>query len=160
MTSPADLLRDYIQRTVAHLPDDLQELADEIGEVVRYPAAESWELKGPSDTWAFLSDVGLPKSCPTMIELDANAQDLGDFVRIGCTNYGDPVCIEKASGAVVYLEHDGDQRRHQINTSPLTFLGSICAYDKRALQTTRETIRALDPDAIAEGQWWHNAISS
>ncbi|NWK57743.1 SUKH-4 family immunity protein [Verrucomicrobiaceae bacterium N1E253] len=157
MITPSNLLDGYIQRLVEDLPDDLRGLATELSEVVYYPEAVDWGLEAPPDVWAFLCDVGLPKSCPTMIDLDTDAQDLGNYIRIGSTNYGDSVCIEKSRGAVVYLEYEGYHSRHQINTSPLTFLGSICAYDKSALQATREAIRGIDPDAVSEGRWWHAA---
>jgi hypothetical protein len=160
VNSAQELLDNYIQRILAGLPDDLRDLADELSEVVRYPDVADWGIQSPSEDWHFLSDSGLPKSCPTMIDLGADVQDLGDCVRIGSNNYGDPVCIEKAGGAVVYFEHDApDRRRHQINKSPLAFLASICAYDKRALSATREAIRAIDSGAVNEGQWWHNETS-
>jgi len=159
VTSAAELLSNYIRRIISDLPNELQYLADEISEVVRCPDVGSWGLKGPGDGWSFLCDVGLPQSCPTMIDLSVDVRDLGECVQIGTNNYGDPVCIEKTSGVVVYFENEGGHKRHQINKSALAFFCSICAYDHRALMATRATIRALDPAAVSDGQWWHNATS-
>ncbi|SUS05867.1 hypothetical protein DF3PB_220004 [uncultured Defluviicoccus sp.] len=154
MTSAQQLLDSYLSRIVNALPNDLQELADELREVVRYPDVERWALASSPESWRFLADTGLPKSCPTMIELSHEAQDLGNMVRIGTNSYGDLVCVEKATGAVVSSGHDGTGEQTQISSSPLAFLAAVCAYNKQDLAQTREAIRAIDPAAVEQGQWW------
>ncbi len=156
MSFAQELLDKYIQRIRVELPDELEDMADELTEVVRYPDVASWGLKFSVEKWLFLRDTGLPKLCPTMITLDTKAKDLGEYMQIGSNNYGDQVCIEKGTGAVVYLEHDTVGRSCLINQNPMTFLASVCAYTRNDLPGTREAIRKIDPEAVVKGQWWHN----
>jgi hypothetical protein len=150
----------YIEAMCARIPDDLPDLREEVAEFVTYQAAAEWAVEWPGDNVAFLRNVGLPASAPTMLEFRAPAETDSEHVFIGSNNYGDRIVVLKASGNVASINHDCSDRIEYMNRDAISLFKSICAFaDLLSGHTGQrgfaETIAAFDPEAILENRWWH-----
>ena len=156
------LKRQYVNAMCARFPDDLADLWEEVAEFVTFRAVAEWGVMWSADNIAFLVNVGLPASAPTMMEFRAPAEADLEHICIGCNNYGDRIVVQKASGNVVYINHDCDDRIEYMNRDAISLFRSICAFaDMMSGQTGfAETMAAIDPKAIHEDRWWHREYNS
>jgi hypothetical protein len=79
---------------------------------------------------------------------------------IGSDGAGNPICVEKGTGAVVLLDHEDWFRTRQfINSSVRQLAECLLAYmGEQDPDRFRAAIKAIDSAAIAEGTfWWHEA---
>ncbi len=151
-----DLKSQYIATMICDIPDDLAELKSEIAEFYTYPEAESWEVNWSPDNNSFLAEVGLPASAPTMINFNSNAINEADLVCIGFNNHGDRIVILKATGEVVFINHDYDDRIEYMNQDVISLFRCICAYAEmmKGDEDLAARVTSIDSKAYDEGSWW------
>jgi hypothetical protein len=156
ITELISLKHRYIAFMTANIPDDLSDLMEEMAEFVTYPDVAEWEANWSQYNVAFLREVGLPASAPTMIEFRSPADVNSKYVYIGFNNYGDRIAVVKATGNVAYIDHDSNDRIEYINRDAISLFRSICAFADQMKGTTGFTdkLTAFDPQAIQEGRWW------
>ncbi len=153
------LKRQYINAMCVSIPDDLADLREEVAEFVVYPDVTEWSVNWQEDNITFLQDIGLPASATTMIEFRAPAEIDLEHIYVGFNNYGDRIAVVKATGNVVYINHDFNDRIEYMNRDAVSLFRSICLFaDMISGQTGfAEKIGAIDPEAIHEDNWWHRA---
>jgi len=150
------LKKRYIASMTAGIPDDLSDIRKEIAEFITYPDVMKWEINWSQDNGYFLQEVGLPVSAPTMIEFQSPVDVDSENIHIGFNNYGDRIAIAKASGNVVYINHDFNDRIEYMNRDAISLFRTICAFADMMKGQSRfmDRIAAFDQQAIQEGQWW------
>jgi len=153
------LKQSYIDGSCANIPDDLADLRAEVAEFIKYPDAVQWEVSWQKENGPFLQTIGLPHSAPSMIDFQAAVEADGEFIYIGSNNYGDRIAVVKATGNVVYIDHDSDNRAEYMNRDPVSLFRSICAFAEvvAGQRCFPEKIWAFDREAIHKDRWWHQA---
>jgi hypothetical protein len=151
------LKRKYIDVMTANIPEDLSDLREEVAEFITYSDVTTWGVKWAQDNVDFLQEVGLPVSAPTMIEFQSPAEIGHEHVYVGFNNYGDRIAIVKATGNVVYLNHDSHNRIEYMNRDAISLFKSICAFADMVTGEAgfAKTIAVIDSEAVCEDHWWH-----
>lgn len=151
------LKRQYIDSMCADIPDDLTDLREEISEFVVYPDVGEWSVNWNEDNIAFLREIGLPVSAPTMIEFRVPVEIDSEHVYVGFNNYGDRIAVVKSTGHVVYINHDFNNQIKYMNRDAVSLFRSICAF--AGMKTDHKDfvakVGAIDPKAIHENNWWY-----
>lgn len=150
-------------------------LREEFGEFVSYDGALLQRLGVSAENAAFLTEVGLPRQCPPMLDFRAYSMtELEDFYRtesiprslfqLGGNNYGDPLGIELSTQNVVFLNHDRHMERIFINSSMSTFTEALCLCQELLLTKDADrfwaALESVDPEATADGSMWRVEIRS
>lgn len=93
-------------------------------EIVKYNYLSLKKLGVSEHDANLLSKCGLPKSAAPFLnfEADKNQEKDSSYYNIGFTGNGDFICLEKASGRVVFLDHEEDEKRAVLISSSLTAL--------------------------------------
>ena len=140
----------------ADIPDDLADLKEQIAEFVTYPDVKKWEVNWAEDNVDFLREVGLPCSAPTMIEFRYPVDMNSENVHIGFNNFGDRIAVVKATGNVVYINHDFNDRIEYMNCDVISLFRSICAFADmmKGQNSFIDRLSVFDQQAITEGRWW------
>ncbi len=102
-------------------------------EIVKYNYSNLKKLGVLEQDANLLSKYGLPKSAAPYLnfEVDKVQEKEKDYYNIGFTGSGDFICLEKAAGRVVYLDHEEeDEKAVLINSSLTALLESIFCYRK------------------------------
>ncbi len=102
-------------------------------EIVKYNYSNLKKLGVLEQDANLLSKCGLPKSAAPYLnfEVDKVQEKEKDYYNIGFTGSGDFICLEKAAGRVVYLDHEEeDEKAVLINSSLTALLESIFCYRK------------------------------
>jgi hypothetical protein len=90
----------------------------------------------------------------------AERERLAPYQMIGSDGAGNPICVERGTGAVVLLDHeDRFCTRQFVNSSVRQLAECLLAYmGERDPERFRSAVRAIDPAALAERSfWWHEA---
>ena len=150
---------------------------------------ESLEDLGlPLDAAEFFIEAGLPRSVAPFLGFDLGASNLvpvsgrwslgpefDDHILIGSNGSGDPICLVRPTGRIVYLNHDDGFGETLINTSISRFAGCALVFRDLAAATmaangedafidndippsvlaqAKTTMLGIDPDAFAPGAFW------
>jgi hypothetical protein len=137
----------------------------------------------------FLLHAGLPESASPFLtfessangggirlpEKDKDAHVLRNFIYVGFTGSGSPICIDEENDHVVYLDHEKAYERIFINSSVAQFAESLLIYREfvtkiKALQGRRaflernanpesiewliDQLKRIDADSLTEGSFW------
>ena len=105
--------------------------------------APIWEVYGRGSHWSH-----------------AERERLAAYRVIGSDGAGNPICVDRDSGAVVLLDHeDGFRTRQFVNGTVAQLAESLLAYmGERDPEQFRSAVNRIDLDALAEGAfWWHEA---
>lgn len=111
-------------------------------------------------TVMFLAEAGLPRDAAPFLSF-RNTREYSripaTYFEIGVTNYGDPICIDTKSGAVVYLNHENEDRPVMMNSSLEALAESLCIYREHLSSgNVREcfsAILAIDPELSRSSFW-------
>jgi len=102
-------------------------------EIIKYNYSSLKKLGISEQDANLLSKCGLPKGAAPYLNFEVDkAQEKEEiYYNIGFTGSGDFICLEKAGGRVVYLDHDEeDEKAVLINSSLTALLESIICYRK------------------------------
>jgi hypothetical protein len=105
--------------------------------------AHIWEVFGNPSQWS-----------------DTERERLAPYQMIGSDGAGNPVCIERDTGAVVLLDHeDRFHSRQFVNSSVRQLAECLMAYmGEKDAERFRGAVRGIDLAAMAERSfWWHEA---
>ena len=86
----------------------------------------------------------------------ADRERLSAYLVIGSDGSGSPICLERATGRILLLDHDDDFRTVQFVNSNLTCLAE-CLLAYMGETSTNEffiAVRGIDPPAAAVGAFW------
>jgi hypothetical protein len=90
----------------------------------------------------------------------AEVKHLRRYRVIGFDGAGNPICIERGTGAVVLVDHEDWYRPRQfINSSVRQLAECLLAYmGENDATRIRAAVQAIDPAAMAEESlWWYEA---
>jgi hypothetical protein len=157
MDNHKSLKENYIKKMTQDVPDDLDDLIDEITAFQKYPQIETFYINWSVDNNVFMSEIGLPSSAPTMIEFREPQIDNKKFITIGFNNYGDRICIVKDTGEISYINHDSSDKLEYMNNDAISLFKCICAFADMLKGSSNypETIKRIDSKAFSEGNWWN-----
>lgn len=102
-------------------------------EIVKYNYSNLKKLGVLEQDTNLLSKCGLPKSAAPYLnfEVDKVQEKEKDYYNIGFTGSGDFICLQKATGRVVYLDHEEEKKKAVLISSSLTaLLKSLLCYRK------------------------------
>lgn len=102
-------------------------------EIIKYNYSSLKKLGISEQDANLLSKCGLPKGAAPYLNFEVDkAQEKEEiYYNIGFTGSGDFICLEKAGGRVVYLDHEEeDEKAVLINSSLTALLESIICYRK------------------------------
>lgn len=129
---------------------DMPNLADRQAEFLSFDSASLIEFGIHPDDVSFLVAAGLPKQAAPFLNFTAYSReelrdlyDLYDMPSnlfpLGCTGSGDPLGIELSSRAIIYLNHDDQNRRVFINSTLERFSESLCLYQEARSEGTLDS---------------------
>jgi hypothetical protein len=135
----------------------------------------------PETARRFLSEAGLPNSCPPCLAFDdlsdglrhlwevfspgqwkhEEKQGLEHYALIGSDGAGDPICIDERDGRVIFLDHEllfdpnsEESRLKFINSSVEQLAESLLIVGTIASNGVLDAIKAIDEAAVAGGTFW------
>jgi hypothetical protein len=157
-----ELKNQYVQSMLERLPEDLDELREEVATFEKYPSIRSCNIDWVNDNNIFLEKIGLPVSAPSMLEFGVCICNSSDFVEIGRNNYGDKIAIQKSTGVISSINHDFNGKLEYINKDAMSLFKSICAFQLLLQGDTNYLgrMKEIDSEALTEGAWWNSAYLS
>ncbi|MBU8881370.1 SUKH-4 family immunity protein [Bacillus sp. FJAT-29790] len=146
--------------------------------LIRYEMDEIKDLNIPIDSKKFIIEAGLPESAPPFLNFHTKTKGgmekitqvfgitnklLSNYIFIGSTSTGDPICIIEVTGEVIYLDRENDNSQVFINSSIPLFMESLLLYS----QLIEKTDEKNGEDAFFEGDipeeliyWFQNSIGT
>ena len=146
------------------------------------------ELGFPLAAAEFFIKAGLPRSVAPFLGFDLDASNLvpvsgrwglgpefDDHILVGSNGSGDPICLVRPTGRIVYLNHDDGFDETLINTSISRFAECAVVFRDLAAATmaangedafldndipppllaqAKTRLLHIDPDAFAPGTFW------
>lgn len=147
-------------RSVSDVADDLR---DDVSAFVLFGAdrLESEAVDLHARDW--LSRVGLPADAGPWLSFSSESnypEGLipSAFFHLGATGYGDPICLEKASGRIVGLDHEQRMSPFLLNSGLAEFATFLCLFSEhfrsRRMHECVAEMKAVDAIACAESGFW------
>jgi hypothetical protein len=146
---------------------------------VVFPAPQVTSLNIPDRDKQILTECGLPQDAPPFLsfgrlgthllksagEICGLPESYNHFRAIGTNSSGDLICLDvEDSGRVVYLNHGRHNEAVSMNSSVSTLAVSLCAFQEflrsHDANACRDEIRAVDPEALAQGHFWSDEIAN
>lgn len=152
-------------------------------ETMKFSADSLEGLALDEEVKQFLIEGGLPKEAPsldfntnmmTVSEWHDLEEDLGNYIYIGSTGWGDPICLyvgdDEDNGYIVFLDHEVDfEYETLVNSSIPQLAESLLVYaqlvkeaqkegdglttPKRLIQWMSDELNRID-EAAMEGGFW------
>lgn len=134
-----------------------------------------------AQTLAFLDEVGFPEAAEPELDFTDLSEKLfthtqlyaredfpvlDQYLVIGATGEGNPICIDTTDGTIVYIDHDHGFESIFINTSLLQLGYCLAVYTEvTAGDTTAASVSRLrlalheaDPACLAVGAFWETEL--
>ena len=152
------LQSEYIKHQTQDIPNDLEDLVEELSRFQRYTDIENLDIHWRAENNIFMAQIGLPSSAPSMIEFrDFAISEIDcNFINIGFNNYGDHIVIIKNSGEIAYINHDSNNKVEYMNSDAISLFKCICTFSAmiKGAQDYPTAILEIDPYAFEDGRWW------
>jgi len=158
----------------------------ETDRLVPFPASSLEEVRIPEDVKAFLLQAGLPEDAAPFLSFGPPKKgplprasetlwhltpDFACYRVIGSNGAGDPVCIQEASGQIVYLNHDNYFEPILMASSVFTLAECLLAFRNGVaeagasisaahIQQLAAQLDGIDPAACEENGFWPAACRS
>lgn len=135
-----------------------------------------------AQTLAFLSEVGFPEAAEPELDFTDLSEKLfthtqlyaredfpalDQYLVIGATGEGNPVCIDTTDGTVGYIDHDHGFEQVLMNASLILFSYCLAQYGKAVqhgspakdrIALLRNDMTAADPRCLQTGAFWDNVL--
>ena len=131
--NPAEFKKRFIASILKSDLDMMPDLAD----FIKYDLSEDDKFHLSAGDLHWLSTVGMPASAAPYLNFSYPAGYPEGvlpkgYLYIGSNNYGDPICIEKSTGKVVYLFHEKDMEPRPMNSSLSHLAECICIFQEHS----------------------------
>jgi hypothetical protein len=163
---------------------EIKQLWDQVDEPLFHVHFGKSQANVPNpETIAFLQEVGFPEVAEPGLDftdlsdkLFTHSQlytkddfpALDEYLVIGSTSEGNPICMDINNGSIVYIDHDNGFEAVFINSSLVQFSHALALYqvttrDTSALtasgvKSLEERIYSVDGAGLEENSFWRNEL--
>ena len=164
--------------------DEIKQLWDKVDEpLFRIHFGKSHANVPDEETVAFLQEVGFPEAAEPGLDftdlsdkLFTHSQlytkddfpALDEYLVIGSTSEGNPICIDTKSGSIVYIDHDNGFEAVLINSSLVRFSHALALYQVAVrkespvtmanLRSLEERMQRADAAGLEENTFWRTEL--